>query len=83
MADVLLAQSSDDTTVEKARIDKLTKRLLVTLGGMAPPDFDDIVLTYDGSNRLTTVAYKLATVTLRTLTLSYDGASNLIEVVRS
>jgi hypothetical protein len=38
-----------------------------------PTEYDDIVLTYTGSN-LTTVVYKLAAVTLVTLTLTYTGS---------
>lgn len=45
----------------------------------APSNYDDIVLTYTGDN-LTTVVWKLATVTIRTATLSYTG-SRLDEVV--
>ena len=45
-------------------------------------DFDQTVLSYTGSN-LTGVVYKLATRTVATLTLTYDGSDNLINVVKS
>ena len=44
----------------------------VALGAL-PSVYDDIVLTYPGST-LTTVVYKLAAVTLVTLTLTYTGS---------
>jgi hypothetical protein len=45
-------------------------------------DFDQTVLSYTGSN-LTGVVYKLATRTVATLTLTYDGSDNLINVIKS
>jgi chemotaxis regulatin CheY-phosphate phosphatase CheZ len=44
-------------------------------------DYDEIDLTYTGSN-ITTVVYKLNSVTMGTLTLSYSG-SNITKVVRT
>lgn len=41
--------------------------------GFKIPEYDDVVLTYTGDN-LTTVIYKLLTVTVATLTLTYTGA---------
>ena len=48
------------------------------LAGAIPGNFDDVVLTYTNNN-LTGVVYKLDTVTIRTLTLTYSG-SNLIRL---
>jgi hypothetical protein len=42
-------------------------------GGAIPSNYDDVVLTYTGEN-LTTVVFKLAAVTLVTLTLTYTGS---------
>ena len=44
--------------------------------------FDDVVLTYTGSN-LHTVTYKANGVNVAVLTLSYDGSNNLTEIVRT
>ena len=55
---------------------------LSIINGLSIPEHDEIVLSYTGSN-LTGVEYKLATVTVATLTLSYDGSDNLIGVVKS
>jgi hypothetical protein len=45
---------------------------------------DQIVTTYVGATtKINTVVYKLATVTVATLTMSYDGSDRLIDVVRS
>lgn len=41
-------------------------------GSLVPAAFDEVVLTYTGDN-ITTAEYKLATVTVKTLTLSYTG----------
>lgn len=43
------------------------------LSGAIPSNWDDVVLTYTGSN-LTGVEYKLDTVTIRTLVLTYTGS---------
>lgn len=49
------------------------------LTGAIPGKFDDVDLTYTGDN-LTGVVYKLNTVTIRTLTLTYDGSDRLCRV---
>lgn len=46
--------------------------------------FDEAVITYVGTTtQIATVVYKLATVTVNTLTLSYDGSNRLIDVVKT
>lgn len=56
-------------------------------GSLAPVEQDEIVLTYvasgNGVGEIQTVTYKLATVTVKTLTLSYDGSNRLTSVVAS
>ena len=55
-----------------------------TAAGLVTVAHDEIVTTYVGSTTdISTVVYKLATVTVATLTMSYDGSSRLINVVRS
>jgi hypothetical protein len=49
--------------------------------GLVNQPHDEIVLSYTGTN-LTGVTYKLASVTVATLTLGYSG-STLTSVVRS
>lgn len=44
--------------------------------------YDDIVLTYSGTN-ISTVTYKLSSVIVGVLTLTYDSSSNLLEVKRT
>jgi len=46
--------------------------LLEQIRGFDIPPYDEIELGYTGDN-LTTVVYKLATVTVATLTLAYTG----------
>lgn len=46
--------------------------------------FDEAVITYVGATtNIATVVYKLATVTVNTLTLTYDGSNRLIDVVKT
>jgi hypothetical protein len=51
------------------------------VSGIVNQPHDEIALSYTGTN-LTGVVYKLAGVTVSTLTLGYSG-TNLISVVRS
>lgn len=52
--------------------------------GMAPRAYDSVVMTYDGSNQLSTVTFKDEVGdTLVTLTLAYDGSGNLTSIVKS
>lgn len=57
------------------------------VGGLVPEAYDEIALTYvaagDGAGEIETVVYKLATVTVATLTLGYDANDRLDSVVRS
>ena len=61
---------------------------IVVRSGLVPTEYDEIALTYvgaglDGEGQVATAVYKLATVTVATLTLSYDSADKLVGVVRS
>lgn len=52
--------------------------------GLVPEAFDEQVITYVGAtDRISTVVYKLATVTVATLTMSYDGSDRLDGVVKT
>lgn len=53
-----------------------------TLNTLVPSRYDDIVLTWGGGN-LTQVVYTYLGVTVATLTLTYDGSDNLIQVTKS
>jgi len=51
-------------------------------GSLTPVAYDQVVQAYVGATtRLATVVFKLATVTVRTLTFTYDGSDRLINVV--
>jgi len=56
-------------------------------GSLTPVAFDEVALTYvpsgNGVGEIQTAVYKLATVTVKTLTLSYDGSNRLSGVVAS
>lgn len=59
-----------------------------SLGGAFITDpFDETDITYvpsgNGVGEIQTVTYKLAGVTVHTLTLSYDGSNRLITVVKT
>lgn len=55
------------------------------LNTLVPESYDEIDLTYTtpSSTDIATVTYKLATVTVATLTLSYDGNDRLTTVVKT
>ena len=58
---------------------------VIDMGGLAIPKYDYAALAYTGSN-LTSVVYKTggsSGTTVATLTLGYDGSSNLITVTRT
>jgi hypothetical protein len=73
-----LKVKDDDANVAlTALVDKLP-------AGLVPAKFDQIVTTYVGATTdIATVVYKDATVTVATLTLTYDGSNRLVDVVRS
>ena len=58
-----------------------------TAGNLVPTAFDEVALTYvpsgAGAGQIQTAVYKLATVTVKTLTMSYDGSDRLSGVVAS
>lgn len=58
-----------------------------TAGSLTPVEFDEQVITYvlagNGIGEISTVEYKLATVTVALLTMSYDANDRLSGVVRS
>ena len=59
----------------------LTQRLS---GSLAPAQYDEVVTTYVGATtKIDTVVYKLATVTVKTLTFTYDGSDRLTNVIAS
>jgi hypothetical protein len=67
--------------VRIARTAGATDQVQTMTSGFEIPYYDEIALSYTGAN-LTGVIYKLATVTVATLTLSYTG-DNLTGVVKS
>lgn len=55
-----------------------------TAAGLVPEKFDEQVITYVGATTdIDTVTYKLASVTVAVLTMSYDGSNRLVGVVKS
>lgn len=56
-------------------------------GSLVPAAFDEIDLTYvaagAGTGQIATAVYKLASATVKTLTMSYDGSDRLSSVVAS
>lgn len=56
-------------------------------GSLVPAAYDEVDLTYitvgPGTGQIGTAVYKLATVTIKTLTLTYDGSDRLSTVVAS
>lgn len=69
-------------------IDTATTALNVrTAGSLTPVNYDEVDLTYilvgNGTGQIGTAVYKLATATVRTLTLTYDASNRLSTVVAS
>jgi hypothetical protein len=61
---------------------------VIVANSLVPEEYDEVELTYvapgnDGEGQIATAVYKLATVTVATLTLSYDSQDRLVGVVRS
>lgn len=53
-------------------------------GSFVPHAYDEVVITYVGaSTDIDTIVYKLASSTVKTLTMSYDGSDRLSGVVAS
>lgn len=88
-ADVVGAKNSIDQRINPATSEnQLTEiGVLESIAGFNIPANDEIVLTYvvsgNGVGEVETVVYKLATVTLATLTLSYDSNNNLVGVIKT
>lgn len=53
-----------------------------TLNTLITAKYDSIALTWTGAN-LTKVVYTFQTITVGTLTLTYDGANNLTNVAKT
>jgi hypothetical protein len=78
-----VAIASDQSTLVTSNA-TVTARLS---GSLVPAAFDEIDLTYvpsgNGAGQVATAVYKLASATVKTLTLSYDGSDRLSSVVAS
>lgn len=78
---VVIATNQAAVTVSNSDITALNQRLG---GALVPVKYDELVISYVGATTdISTVVYKLATVTVATVTLSYDGSNRLIGVVRT
>lgn len=81
--------ASDQSTVPTSTTNGATQATLLAFSNKSASafvnvPFDETVLTYVGATtRIATVVYKLATVTVQTLTLSYDGSDRLVDVLKS
>lgn len=65
----------------------LAQKVVNVAGQLVPKVYDEISLTYitsgPGAGEIGTATYKLNSVTVSVLTLSYDISNRLINVVRS
>jgi hypothetical protein len=78
---VVISTDQVAVPVSNSDITALNQRLG---GALVPVKYDELVISYVGATTdISTVVYKLATVTVATVTLSYDGSSRLIGVVRT
>jgi len=78
---VVIATNQTAVPISNSDITALNQRLG---GALVPVKYDELVISYVGATTdISTVVYKLATVTVATVTLSYDGSNRLIGVVRT
>ena len=75
------------TTADITNDGQLVQKVMTVGGNLVPEVYDTIELTYinagPGTGEIGTVIYKLNTITITTLTLSYDISNRLISVVKS
>lgn len=78
--------AATETTLSAVQtaVDALNARVA---GSLVPEEFDEQVITYvlagNGQGEIFQIVYKLATVTVKTVTLTYDGSDRLSGVVVS
>jgi len=74
-------------TLQSGFDDSKQAHRMLNLGQLVPEEFDTMELTYvtvgNGVGEIETTVYKLNTVTVATLTLSYDSSNRLASVTRS
>ncbi len=79
----------DPGQIIKTAFDDTTSAIKVKqiAGGLITQPYDEIDLTYvvagNGSGEISTVTFKLASVSVNVLTLSYNASNQLISVVKS
>jgi len=84
-----IGRGLDSGQVIEASFDPLYEAIdVVNIGGSLVPDlYDEIDLTYvtvgNGIGQIETATYKLSTLNIATLTLTYDSSNRIIKVVRS
>ena len=74
-------------TVNNEAVDSSNPLPVTNFATLVPTSYDEIVLTYvtsgNGIGEIETATYKLSSVTVATLTLSYDSQNRLSGVVSS
>lgn len=84
----IITKLDADQAIRKSYDDENEALKVILQGGTLVPDtFDRITLTYivsgDGTGEIGTVSYYNGVNNIAVLTLSYDSANRLIDVVRS
>ena len=84
MSQIFRYPPTSNASIQSAESAAIISRLS---GSLVPTAFNEIDLTYvpsgNGVGQVQTAIYKLAGVTVATLTLSYDAGNNLTSVVKS
>jgi len=89
MANGVIGRGLDANQVIESSFDPTYEAIdVVNIGGSLVPDlYDEIDLTYvtvgNGIGQIETATYKLSTLNIATLTLTYDSSNRIIKVVRS
>ncbi len=88
MANILVSKLDADQITRLSFDEANAAMKTIAVGGsLVPQKYDEISLTYvaagNGVGEIETATYKLNSATIATLTLSYNIANKLINVVRS
>lgn len=88
MANIIVSKLDADQITRLSYDEANAAMKTISVGGsLVPQSYDEISLTYvtvgNGVGEIETAVYKLNSVTIATLTLSYNVANKLINVVRS
>lgn len=84
-----ITKENDQQQIIQSVYDPDANALAVTAGGssLTPSAYDEVDLTYvpsgNGAGQIATVVYKLESITVATVTMTYNSDNKLVSSVRS